>query len=419
VGNDAFKPRKRVIVAGLAALLATLGLSAPAGASRPGEESNPADGPPKEPTVPSEGVSPKQTAGIQSMQVMDSLRSTLAKQFPDSFGGMYSTLNPEDLSSVYTVLTVGSSSELRDYVDGVLDATRAHLGIAQPTEYRSVERTYAQLVTVADGIESDRDYWESHGLPFYGTGVDDKVNVVDLYTKAPAGKIVDELAERYGSESVRVVVTGEIKRLTTRNADTAPWNAGDRIFRPDGASCSTGFGVHNGYGHFSITAGHCGENGTPWKNNASGYAGYGAVGSTAAFTFANNDADDAIIYDGAGSSKLSWKQAGTKVDIQAPLDAGNHATVCGEGSWGLEACGEVGSSHTSATIGGITTRDVFYYFTGDTIPGDSGGPIIQPTGYGYLATGTIIAGGSAYSVGLNITGTLDRYSAQLNTPVNP
>jgi len=340
-------------------------------------------------------LTPDQVAGANNLAAIGSLQSTLLAKYSDTYGGMYN--NGDD---TFTVLTVGDGSQLIDFVNQDL-ATMSTPDVPAPTvTYHSVEVPLQRLKDISSQVASDLKSTapESGGadrFPITGVGVDQKNNNVTVTTSTPSPGLLSYLTTTYGFNNFAVEDLPGQWQAADRASDSPPWNSGDQIQTPANSLgnykiCSSGFGVQNAYGHGLLSAGHCGH----FDFYNSGYVGTTGAGA--------GDPDSQLIYTPGGSSNIFWKQTATREYVAAttaPI-AGN--SVCLEGYKTQESCGSI--VITDYTAPGILGHDIngvpFSYDSHDQFitnnssvaQGDSGGPVIWPTEYGYIAQGTITAG---------------------------
>lgn len=196
------------------------------------------------------------------------------------------------------------------------------------------------------------------------------------------------------------VRAGEVPRPLGRLDDTSPFYGGGRIVNTDnGARCTAGFAVTNGWTNYLITAGHCGRPGGGWAN------GNRTVNIGTAST--ENVYDDLLLiptsasgrmFDGAYGNNYSTRfisgfdrvypnewmctsgsVTGNVCSVQA--DTSQVVSYCGIDAYGNNECyGDMfrGWSRSGAVAGQ---------------PGDSGGPVYSVSGTNGIAKG-IISGGA-------------------------
>lgn len=222
-------------------------------------------------------------------------------------------------------------------------------------------------------------------------------------------------------------------KLTDRFTDVPPWNGGDQIVRqiPGGVTyCTTGFGAHDSSGHeYMLTAGHCADNQT-----GNGYKWYNTRYTNPDFSNGRFVGYPDSNAGGIGidveriptpSSDLFWMNANQRQYVAndtAPMVGQN---VCLEGSITEGSCGEVTATNVSRNFdNGSTYNYLFYVTNGIAQPGDSGGPIVWPTIYGYIAVGTISGvtsqgGTTVIGIGTGIGNSEYIMGATVNSVVKP
>jgi hypothetical protein len=231
--------------------------------------------------------------------------------------------------------------------------------------------------------------------------------------RAASGKraplLVAEVIARAGVVApVTITTATESIELTSRTADSPPWNGGDRWTtyhdtNHDGngdvavGSCTTGFGVNASGRTWILTAAHCASAGDI------GYQGSSRMGPV------NSDQwqYDLLLLDTPGWY-LMFDGSPTTSTTKRVNSWGYHAAnelLCQSGATSGTICGLKTGSSTNITIaccdsdgdsgytiyGLIRTTQI----NGSTAvrPGDSGGPVFSLDGAGVRAKGTVSAGG--------------------------
>jgi hypothetical protein len=190
----------------------------------------------------------------------------------------------------------------------------------------------------------------------------------------------------------------------SRVSDSSPFTAGDQIVDDLDlvlAGCTAGFAITlPGNQQAALSAGHCVMyndypifvlwNNTSLTNNPSGgnYFGYTDTYSTQGL--------DTQVIKGSNYSCWMWDSAAgaknpTSEQITGYFDAPVGATIDNEGSFGGSHAGVVSAINQNEDIEGEYLQDLVIY-SAQAVAGDSGGPVVYPTGYGPLAAGTIVAG---------------------------
>lgn len=366
--------------------------------------------PPSAP-LPPVPPSPSQQAALNNLIGVTQLRTTLLSGFPSSFGGFF-----DNGDNSFTVLTVGDPSAIESFVGSYLGSLT---GPVPKVSFAASAQTLQSLETAAAGISSDTASWEAQGIPVIGAGVDDTRNavLVALSGPLPSGKSLATIAAKYNvsADALISTVMPHVVPLD-RNSDTAPWNAGDQIVNSAGDGCTTGFGIHTSSAHYILSAGHCGN--YKWYNTNYYAPVYNnPIGTTAVDS--STPLDVQSINTPGGSSDLFWKQTSTREYVSGNVGPTSGSSVCDEGSFGFESCGTI--TGVNVTLYGV--EDIFIVQGANPVHGDSGGPIVWPTGFGYLAQGTIdldATNGSGPAVGgENIEAELYVLGAAVNTPSNP
>jgi hypothetical protein len=366
--------------------------------------------PPSAP-LPPVPPSPLQQAALNNLIAVTQLRAALLSRFPSSFGGFY-----DNGDNSFTVLTVGDPSAIESFVGSYLGSLS---GPVPKVNFAAGTQTLQSLQNAATGIASDTASWEAQGIPVIGAGVDDTRNavLVALSGPLPSGTSLATIAAKYNVAPGALISTvmPHVVPLD-RNSDTAPWNAGDQIVNTAGDGCTTGFGIHTSSAHYILSAGHCGS--YKWYNTNYYAPVYNnPIGTTAVAS--STPLDVQSINTPGGSSDLFWKQTSTREYVSGNVGPTSGSSVCDEGSFGFESCGTI--TGVNVTLYGV--EDIFIVQGANPVHGDSGGPIVWPTGFGYLAQGTIdldATNGSGPAVGgENIEAELYVLGAAVNTPSNP
>lgn len=366
--------------------------------------------PPSAP-LPSVPPSPSEQAALNNLIAVTQLRTTLLTSYPANFGGFY---NNGDNS--FTVLTVGDPSAVESFVGSYLGSLT---GPVPKVSFADGTQTLQSLNKIASGIVSDSASWEAQGIPVIGAGVDDTRNavLVALSGPFPSGTSLSTIAAKYNvpADALISTVMPHVAPLD-RDSDTPPWNAGDQIVNPPGGGCTTGFGIHTSSAHYILSAGHCGN--YKWYNTNYFAPVYNnPIGTTAIAS--STPLDVQSINTPGGSSDLFWKETSTREYVSGNIGPTSGNEVCDEGSFGFESCGTI--TGVNVTLYGV--EDIFIVQGANPVHGDSGGPIVWLTGFGYLAQGTIdldASNGFGPAVGgENIEAELYVLGAAVNTPSNP
>lgn len=204
---------------------------------------------------------------------------------------------------------------------------------------RRSARTAAELRAAWEGVEAQQ--WEGDADPTAGYGMDLdpelEAVVVDIASDPPATSRLDaQKAPVEGVEPGAVVVrySGDAGR-TARTADTAPHWGGAKI-SSSGASCTSGFTVRGKTtgNRYSVTAGHCGPNGTVW--NSGGYA-FGQTAGRSGYP----EYDQARIAGSTYSNSI-YTDGIDNFDVRTVTGANDGAvgdTVCVSGAVTRSICG--------------------------------------------------------------------------------
>lgn len=265
-----------------------------------------------------------------------------------------------------------------------------------------------------------------------GGGGEGRTNTVqvDIPEGSDTATYQSAFASAYGTESFEYVQSTAGGTATDRYSDVPPWNGGDQILKPVGSNnytvCTSGFGAHDTPGNtYMLTAGHCTSGGTgsnyKWFNThtyAPQYTPDRFMGEPDAQAFTYGYDVERLP---TSSSNLFWKESATReyvADDAAPAVGDN---VCLEGSQGLERCSTIGAVDKCLYFPelGVTLNGLFYTPNAASIKGNSGGPVVWPTDYGYMAVGTITGNNGSTGVSTSIIDDEFFMGARVNSLVAP
>ncbi len=373
------------VVTSLAGLVAVIGAPASQSSASTGAGSAPSydlGSGTSDATLPPQ-PSKEDLEAVVGLASLDSLRSSLLETYPDEFGGLF---NNEDDS--FTVLVTENSNSVRDF-SADFQRTMAPESRTE-LRYSAASHTLRELYDLRDAILDRLGEWTDDGA--WTVGIDESHNATVVLVDRPVAGLKDELSKEFDTDAIDVRVVGQPKDVG-RYDDVAPWNAGNQLVNSQtGGGCTSGFGVHNSAGTFGTTAGHCGI------ANLS-YAFYNTRYTNPSYTLSRlvgqtmfNDwygpSPRVDVQSISGStSKLFWKGGGdsaTRQWVAGVANPSSNNAVCVEGSFGFERCGTVTVTDFPSTDGAI---GVFLVSGAACIGGDSGAPMIWPTGYGYIAQG--------------------------------
>ncbi len=357
----------------------------------------------------------------------------MSRDFPDTYGGLY-----VDASGNLVIPTVGAARGLRAWAKANLSAvvtqylsdalgTGALLGRrtsagtlgtsraagAPALTFTTARRSLADLTVLKADILANRRFAEAGVV---GAGIDVKNGAVSVTTSG--GSIDATLRADYGSEVETTAATSS-SLDASRTSDTPPWNGGDMIGSSSGTLCTLGFGIHDTAGDtYSLTAGHCGYN--TWYNvppSRGSFDDSTRVGTTVSGSKSTWGVDAQLVRD--SSSCISWGSGTTRLFITGAADPPQGATIWSEGSVTGQESGRVVTYDWSGNVGGeqLSNLDLT---TAAPQPGDSGGPVVYPTGFGPLAGGSVVglivyADGTSVGVTQLIDAEIFDYSVRLGT----
>ncbi len=354
-------------------------------------------------------------------------RQTLLSAYPDGFGGLKPAAN-----GGFTVLEVGQPNTSLEQ-DARLAYAKVPLAFHEPATFVQPGLTFSIVAHSLHSLELARDAI-SDQLPtllsvgIYGVGIDESHNQVVLLSTgtASSANAAQEITKKYGATMISVSVGPIPRTVANRYGDVPPWNAGDEIVAIGTGACTSGFGVHNQAGGvYLLTAGHCGDD--AWYNTnfyAPNYNSADFIGDTQYGSVVLGGLDAQVI--ATSSSCISWGGLSTndsnasRIYVTGNFDPPSGVPVQQEGSFSTEQVGQV-------TMAGISfyeydpNNSTYYYIThglrtsASGQPGDSGGPMIEPSYYGPLAIGIILAVDSTTTYGQQIGADLYSYAIQMNT----
>jgi hypothetical protein len=374
--------------------------------------------PHKEPLTDAQIGTAEAKEGAALLQTVSSLGPALTERFPGAYAGISSTTDNE-----YTIHVVGDQDGIRQYVRQQLAAVSTGIVPLPTVDFEGAEVPEIRLTQLRDSVVKDLPYWKERGTPVHTGGLDARRNALVLTFFGPvSGETRALFAERYGLSDDFVAgghivyqsIDGGTSHYTSRAADTAPWNAGD-VLTGTSHQCTSGFGAHTGNGgQLLLFAGHCSftqGNSDTWKNN-------GVVVGTDGLNFFGVSGFDASVIP-TSSSHIFWKGAGTRKPVSNFITPTVGQGVCNEGAFGLENCGTIGGTDLFYSDG-VYTSFGEYVYAGFVAQGDSGGPSVVPSGFGYLGAGIISADDTlpnglqfVYDTSINVF--RNAYHVELNT----
>ncbi|PWK46955.1 cellulose binding domain-containing protein [Actinoplanes xinjiangensis] len=187
---------------------------------------------------------------------------------------------------------------------------------------------------------------------------------------------------------VRTVPQKRLEQRSTRLDDVAPWSGGMRLYRDPGYICTSGFGVRDlsTATPYLITAAHCGDLGTEWKD----WSGE-PVGTTVQRN-ADHDAEMIAVPSVSNKIYVGGVEDGVQARVAGWTEVYPGQLLCQSGTVSAEATGapvcnlEVKFHYTDREeLVEATQLDGLEAARG----GDSGGPV-----YAVTAAGTVLAAGT-------------------------
>ncbi len=349
----------------------------------------------------------------------------MVSQYPESYGGLVF-----DNATTIQVLEAKVDPAFEALALRGPTPTADAFPVQRPTTTRitKVAVPFVTLMSARDELANELQDLTSVGINGVGLRVaENKVVVLGTDEDTAMSRLANSTASK---DELLIFEKSEISTTSaTRYVDSPPWNGGDRIwggFQPGGVSCTTGFGTHAGtYSTRQIsTAGHCGTD--AWFNSPF-YPGGNLVGSTDQIMVGYFGMDAQTIP--TSSSCIVWKGASTDPsNVARWLMTGWFDLPSGpvylEGSWDLEQSGNLYDSNMDVLVYDDHSHTLYtvthaFKVTAPNLGGDSGGAIVQDSGYGPLATGTIISqNGPTGTVGQYFSAYLYTFALQLNKTTN-
>jgi hypothetical protein len=352
-------------------------------------------------------------------------QASMRSDYPGTYGGLYI-----DASGSYVVTTVGTAAALRRAASaGFAAATAAPAVTAGATRLASVAGAATaptlgfattpysmdDLIALKAAILANQQFLNDGVV---GAELDLENGVVNVFTSG--GAVDAALQADYGAE-IEITGASTSSLTASRSNDSPPWNAGDAIVGSNGNGCTSGFGLRNTRtgATYQLTAGHCGS--TNWYNTSfSNQQLNNYVGSTVSGTDVTNGIDAQLIAD--PSDCISWGANGSRIYITGYADAPQGATIWLEGANGGHQVGTVLGTDWSGAMGSEQLGAMDQISAGP-YAGDSGGPMVYPTGFGPLAAGSIVGilwnktGTNAWGMVQEIDAELYDYSALLGSSI--
>jgi hypothetical protein len=189
----------------------------------------------------------------------------------------------------------------------------------------------------------------------------------------PTPGMVSHLEQEFGADRISVVAVASWK-ATTRQADGIPWWGGIEMHPPgDPSYCSSAFPMLKDNTKYLLTAAHCGPSGSWWYNNGQ------YIGSM--------DFRELRRY-GDGDVALVWTHDAEGRIYDSPDTSASVGTYAPSQSPGEQIC-HSGATTQWVNCSGVILRTgqcITFDFgplcglvvgAGQTLPGDSGGPVLN------------------------------------------
>ncbi len=286
-------------------------------------------------------------------------------------------------------------------------------------QIRTVRFSLGELSAIADAVTRLAE----NGVPdsdlIYRTAPDYRSNRIVIWVSAPSKQLFSELADRYGTESIALLIDPESRGGSplSRDADISPFWGGARISAPAG-SCSDSFAWHAvSGGDRLLTAAHCAPLGGSvsiggttagavtanseenWSNTAGGtqfYSGQSIYRGDAALIRLNSGKiSEPRLYRGSKTSNSSSSVLST-LHRYSYVNENVYFSGASSGETGLYHIGIVGTNQLYTTgcgancyarnvvlAGATTSQDPC------TAGGDSGGALFRSVTGGVQAVGTL------------------------------
>jgi hypothetical protein len=358
---------------------------------------------PSTPTTPTKD----QITKLTTLASMSSLRSSLQTEFPDTFGGLYSTDGRShfQISIVPAPNSGASASNVREQIEAAVDKFLAKASpndkAAAPISYGTATRSLSSLFNLRDQVVRDP---ASLGLnAVESAGIDDRSNTVAVVVpSAPQSRAAFAISSMPVNPALSITTEAPAAPYD-RIADSPPWYGGDQLKTAPVAGyntvvCSAGFAAHDSNRKtYLLTAGHCtsGNANSSWV-----FYNTTATGSSYSASRKVGSPDKNAWFQGWDFERIPTPSLGYffhgnatvyQVANDAPPVVGN--TVCNDGVMTRGACGTVQWTDSVAPTGiaGTSSNGIFQS-SAPGQPGDSGGPVVWPTIYGYIAQGLVSGG---------------------------
>ncbi len=132
-----------------------------------------------------------------------------------------------------------------------------------------VKRSLEGLAQLRNKVFAHKAELIADGVPLASWGADISTNKLEVglapYSEAAAAKVIALV----GADNVEVDTAPDLRFMTTRIVDVAPWNGGDHIDNtlPGWPDCTSGPGTRSTVNQkdYMTTAGHCGYPGASFK----------------------------------------------------------------------------------------------------------------------------------------------------------
>lgn len=339
---------------------------------------------------PAAGLKPAAPYDAPTAILTSQLEANLRARAPASFAGLVS-LND---GTIQVYATTNNAALQETIQSTVANARSAQPMRRQPAVRVSIgdKNTLASLEHLRDMITARRADLTARGIELVQWGVDIPNNRTLLGVKGLTPATKGALEREFGPAQVEVTNSAGWS-LASRTADWAPWYGGDTLQNRVGGSsvCTSGFSMLSSNVGYASTAGHCGS--SSWYNNNN------LIGSTSALVWSNNSNGDAQLIGASSVGGWVWTTNTTAVAVRSFSGSGVGDTgICADGSITGERCGStVNLTNQCLTDGGtgVTTCGlvVAQSPSGQAVQGgDSGGPVYNYRGDGYLNAKGLIWG---------------------------
>lgn len=376
------------------------------------------------------------TAGIRLVtSIVQSRPTSEAQAQALSDALVFAEANPDDVGYPWIDPKTGSLEVSAASARGVTILAAERGALAVTTGVRQVDLPFGKLEAIKHEITTLNAAGMVDADLIYETAPDQQTNSIVVVVSSPSARLFDELATRYGTNAIEVMIdpSGPGGNTASRLYDFSPFFGGARIYaNTSNDYCSDSFpwATNHVDGNALITAAHCASTGSTVRI---GDTGSPTVGSIAANTEENwNDTTGTTYYQGdtvyRGDAALlrlySGKAAGAYI-YRGPRDTTTASAV-------VSRLNRYSAYGDQVYVGGQTTGEtgpwtvaqvgIDWWYSGDGpnvwIRNANNAPLNPFTNSSCVAAGD--SGGSVFSIvsgGVRAAGTLSGYGPNACTMI--